>query len=495
MDKMDKYDVAVIGAGLGGLQCAYILAKRGLKVVVLEKNSQYIGGCLQAFRRSGSFFDTGFHYVGGLDDGQPLNKLFQKFGLMDLPWVRMDLDCFDEVVYMGKSYKIPQGFQRFAAQMKEYFPDSALQIDKYTEFLKDVAENLLDTFGKNMGTIHEHPLFTRKALDFLNENISDPVLRNVLSGTSPKIALHDNLPLYVFAQINASFINSAYRLKTHGMSIAEHLAKDIEAFGGRIVKGACVTSIADFLDDCKVLEISGMDPIYASKVVSNIHPSRFNEILPESVSKKLARRLKKCTNSFGMFTVNVSLKPSAIKYQNHNIYIHNSENIWAEGQQEAASEPSCALISFRYPESGDTATNIDILTPMRWDDVAEFATAESAPMRRCTKYDGLKRTKAEQLIDLASKYVPGLREAVAGYYTSTPLTYRDYTGTECGSAFGINKDSDSLLYTMPAPMVAKDIYQCGQNCGLHGILGVTMTACIACMAILQKDNLLDIFGE
>ncbi|MCR5453621.1 MAG: FAD-dependent oxidoreductase, partial [Bacteroidales bacterium] len=105
---MNHYDAAIIGAGLGGLQCAYILAKRGMKVVVVEKN-HLLGGCIQTFARRGMHFDTGFHYVGGLDDGQPLNTLFKHFGLMDLPWVRLDDDGFDEVVYGGKSYKIPSG--------------------------------------------------------------------------------------------------------------------------------------------------------------------------------------------------------------------------------------------------------------------------------------------------------------------------------------------------------------------------------------------------
>ena len=238
---MEKYDAAIIGAGLGGLECAYILAKRGRKVVVLEKNSQYLGGCLQTFKRGGNTFDTGFHYVGGLDDGQPLNKLFKRLNLMELPWVKMDEECFDEVVYQGKSYKIPQGFDRFRAQMKEYFPESADEIDTYTAMLKDVADNLLDTFVDNKGAIHEHPLFVRKALDYLNQTISNPVLRNVLSGTSPKLMLHANLPLYVFAQINASFINSAYRMDAPGMAIADHLAGDIISCNGVIMKGAEVT--------------------------------------------------------------------------------------------------------------------------------------------------------------------------------------------------------------------------------------------------------------
>ena len=46
----DHYDVVVVGAGNGGLTTAALLAKRGLKVLVIEQN--YIpGGCVTAIRR------------------------------------------------------------------------------------------------------------------------------------------------------------------------------------------------------------------------------------------------------------------------------------------------------------------------------------------------------------------------------------------------------------------------------------------------------------
>ena len=44
-----KYDIVIIGSGLGGLQCAYILSQEGYKVCVVEKN-RIMGGCLQTFR-------------------------------------------------------------------------------------------------------------------------------------------------------------------------------------------------------------------------------------------------------------------------------------------------------------------------------------------------------------------------------------------------------------------------------------------------------------
>ncbi|MBW1762855.1 MAG: FAD-dependent oxidoreductase [Deltaproteobacteria bacterium] len=35
----NSYDVIIIGAGFGGSSCAGLLAKRGLKVLLLDKNA------------------------------------------------------------------------------------------------------------------------------------------------------------------------------------------------------------------------------------------------------------------------------------------------------------------------------------------------------------------------------------------------------------------------------------------------------------------------
>ena len=101
---MEK-SVIIIGSGLGGLECGYILAKKGVRVTSLEQAAKP-GGCLQSFRRGGHVFDTGLHYVGGLDEGQSLRPFFEYFGLMDLPWKQINPDCVDEIVIGGQSYPL-----------------------------------------------------------------------------------------------------------------------------------------------------------------------------------------------------------------------------------------------------------------------------------------------------------------------------------------------------------------------------------------------------
>ena len=495
---MNRYDAAIIGAGLGGLQCAYILAKRGMKVVVLEKN-HLLGGCIQTFSRRGRLFDTGFHYVGGLDEGQPLHRLFKNFGLMDLPWVRLDSDGFDEVVYGGSSYMIPTGFDRFKERMKSSFPASSGDIDVYSDFLEHVATDIFGSFDRaGEANMNDDSLFSRGAYDFLTSTVHDATLQNVLSGTSPKLTLQkETLPLYTFAQINASFILSAYRLRGGGMQIAEKLAEGIRKFGGEIINDAEVTRLVENNGSVDTLEIDGRDPVSAGIIIADIHPSQFVRIAGDTsfVRKIYKKRILSLQNGFGIFTANIALKPGAVKYLNRNIYIHQSSDVWTEGNQLASEEPRCCLVSFGVPDAGDEyANNVDLLTPMQWADVAEFAG--SKVMRRPDAYNELKERKAAQLIDIADRYVPGLKDAVEHVYTSTPLTYADYTGTEQGSAYGVNKDFNRLPYTLLTPLSPiPNVYFTGQNLNLHGILGVSMTSLFTCAAALKEKPGFGVFGS
>ena len=65
---MEKYDVIIIGSGLGGLVSASILSKEGMKVCVLEMDKR-IGGTLQSFAKEGVLFNTGLNYTESLGEG------------------------------------------------------------------------------------------------------------------------------------------------------------------------------------------------------------------------------------------------------------------------------------------------------------------------------------------------------------------------------------------------------------------------------------------
>ena len=116
-----KYDIVIIGSGLGGLQCAYILAKQGRRVCILEKGTQP-GGCLQSYKRKGVALDTGLHYVGGLAPGNSLYPIFKYMNLMNLPWQRLDADGFDRVMIGGRNFAYAEGLDAFVETLSRDFP-------------------------------------------------------------------------------------------------------------------------------------------------------------------------------------------------------------------------------------------------------------------------------------------------------------------------------------------------------------------------------------
>ena len=107
-------------------------------------------------------------------------------------------------------------------------------------------------------------------------------------------------------------------------------------------------------------------------------------------------------------------------------------------------------------------------------------------------YEKFKQEKAEKLIDYADKIVPGLKENIHAFYTATPLTVRDYIGTDDGSLYGISKDYRDPLRTFISPRTkVPNLYLTGQNLNMHGILGVTMSAIVTSAEVFGMDYLLE----
>jgi protoporphyrinogen oxidase len=72
------YDVIIIGAGLGGLVCAYYLTKNGKKVLIIEKED-FLGGRASSINNKGFIMDQGAPYIILL--GKSMRRLFKEIQL------------------------------------------------------------------------------------------------------------------------------------------------------------------------------------------------------------------------------------------------------------------------------------------------------------------------------------------------------------------------------------------------------------------------------
>ena len=77
-----RYDVAIVGAGIGGLTAAALLSRAGARVLLLEA-IHYPGGCAASYSKADAVFDVGATTFSGVAPGQPLDDLFRQFGRFD----------------------------------------------------------------------------------------------------------------------------------------------------------------------------------------------------------------------------------------------------------------------------------------------------------------------------------------------------------------------------------------------------------------------------
>lgn len=487
-----KYDAVIIGSGLGGLECAHILSKAGMSVLLLERGTQ-AGGCLQSYRRHGLAFDTGFHYVGGLDKGQSLHSAFRHLGLLRLPWQRLD-NHFDRVTIGNQTFSFAQGYDAFVETLTVAFPAERDALNKYADMLKQCGEQQFDALNPQTEESSVlSRLFETSAYQYLTETFHDPLLINVLCGTSLKMELRkESLPLFTFAHGNGSFIESSWRLKGDGSLIINSLADGIRMHGGEIICNAEVRELVE-KDGKLVHAVCSNGEIYEGTIfISNIHPAvTCNLVKQSSRMKKVYRsRITHLENTFGMFTVSLRIKPQTLRYFNWNQYIYKEPDVWAFHLKN--NPVSGVLVSCRIPEDGSKyVQQVDLLTPMNWSECEQWSHTEVG--RRGEDYKAMKKRVADECITLAERFIPGLRDRITGCYTSTPLTYRNYTLTPEGSAYGLRKDFRNPIITLLSPRTPiPNLLLTGQNLMLHGLHGVTMTALFTCAEVLGKEPIWNI---
>ena len=445
-----KYDVIIIGAGLGGLECAHILSRHGAKVLVLEQGIQ-IGGCMQSYRRNGELIDTGFHYIGGIGEGQSLYPSFKDLNLLHLPWHRLD-EYFDRITIDGHTYQIPQSFDGYVESLAAEFPEEREGLEKCARLLQVTTTNDQSLFEQQSST---------SALEYLQSVIHNPLLIDILcTPSSIKGEMNrDTLPLFTILHNTCGCLESAWRLKGPGSLITDSLAEDIRKNGGEIYTRSKVTKL--IITDGMVtgVECEGGKRYEGRSVISDVHPAQTVEMLdkPLGIYK---RRMQSLTNTQGVFTVSLLLKKDTLRYFNWNQYL--------------VKDGKTMLVSCRVPEDDSDYTHqVDLLTP-----VADGAFV------RDDNYKARKEELADHCVEWAEQFVPGLHEMVEHRYTSSPLTWQRYTLAPSGSAFGVRKDYRNPMMTFLSTRTPiRNLLLTGQSLMVHGVQGVTMTAYETCKQI------------
>ncbi|HEY9006251.1 phytoene desaturase family protein [Ohtaekwangia sp.] len=496
---MHEYDVVIIGSGLGGLACGTILAKEGYSVCVLEKNKQ-IGGMLQTFARDKVIFDTGVHYVGGLNEGQNLYQFFKYFGIMDkLKLRKMDEDFVDGLIF-GEDptvYKYPQGYDNFIRQMLEYFPDEEKAIRTYCETIQDICKNF-PLYNVQAGSYTDSAKAYQTDTQMYLESLTDnKKLQTVLAGTNLLYAGDAyKTPLFVHALIVNHYVESSWKFVDGGSQIARLLAREITSRNGKVIKHVKIVKLKE--EDRRIVYAEAEDGTryYARTFISNVHPLKTVEMTESHMIKNAYRtRLKSLESTISVFYANVVMKKESLPYINSNYYYFAEENAWCGDKYTAENWPrGYALFFTPSSRSPDFAEGVTIMSYMRMEDVSKWKDTFNTVSHEDTRgddYEAFKREKAEKLFDLVERQFPGFKDSIKSYTCATPLSARDYIGTDDGSLYGYAKDYREPLKTFIAPQTKiPNLLLTGQNINMHGVLGVTISAIMTCSQLIGLENLI-----
>lgn len=500
MKETRRFDVVVMGSGLGGLVTGLLLAKAGKKVCILEKNNQY-GGNLQTFVRDREIFDSGVHYIGSLAEDENLGQYWKYLGVLDqIQFERMDIDQFDIIRFKDDptAYPQAQGYENFILQLSNRFPEEEKAIRNYIETVKRYCAQfplyeLKEGFGYDEGVMRD------SCLDIISSLTQNKKLQAVLLGNGFLYGLHADSPFYMHALIVNSYIQSAWRCIRGGSQISKAFTKQLRLHGAKLYTYQEVEALN--FDGDKIKSCETKDFIYeAETFVSNISVLKLFKLFDDyNHQKPYIKRLESLKDGPSAFSAHIVLKEKTIPYFNHNIY-HFDEPSDAFGYEDNwnGDRPKSVMISCSPQQANPNyASSISILTYMDYKQVELWEDTRNTvadPSHRDNRYDEFKNRISKEMIDILSLYFFEIQKNIKSIYTSTPLTYRDYIGTRSGAMYGIEKQASNPLASMISPKTkVKNLYLTGQDVRLHGILGVTISGFMAAGEILGREEFFDRF--
>lgn len=493
---MKKKNVIIIGSGLGGLTCGLMLARAGHDVTILEQQERP-GGCLQCFTRRGVKFETGMHFIGSAEPNQLLGLVLRYLGVYDsLKLQPLDESAHDIVIVDDEEFRFPKGYDALTDTLSARFPAEHDNIRRFLALVKDVA---------NASAMHrlsvedsDFVLTTRYQMESINavidRYIDDPLLKRVLVGNLPLYAgIKDKTPFSTYAFITDFYLKSAFRFTDGSETLSNELIKHFLNYGGKLLTSQKVTRIECDATHAVAAVTADGTRYEADCFISTAHPARTIEWLTDTRLLRPAyrQRIKGLPDSLGAFSLYIKFKPGKVPYLRSNLYEYPGGDPWICDSYTPDNWPLGYLyMHFSRDERDDTAKTGVILSYMHYDDVKQWE--DTSPMKRGAEYEEFKRRHAERLIDVIEQRHPGFRDSIECYYTSTPLTYRDYTGVEGGGMYGIAKDinlgaAGRVTHVTRIP----NLYLSGQNINSHGILGVIVGAVITCSEFIPINEIFE----
>lgn len=304
-----KYDVIIIGAGIGGLAAGNILAKNGMKVLILEKNHAP-GGGVSTYYRNGYPIDIS-HALCAINEGAFLKNMFEYLGVYNkLEFLRLEKTFILIKENQEKPIYCYADFDRYVQELGCYFPGENENLKRLFKEIKEVWNNeiLKSYYNPSFPLLLSYPLLFPRLFRYrnytfeqlLNRFIKSPYLKEVLSVGWPYLGMEKEFvsALYMICMFGAYHQGGSYFIKGGFGKLIEALTSNFKAFGGEILLD---TEAEKILLDNKKIAYGVRDKkgnVYRGKIiVSNADSKKtFLELLDKDcLSNRFLERINKMT--------------------------------------------------------------------------------------------------------------------------------------------------------------------------------------------------------
>ncbi len=448
----EKFDVVIIGAGLGGLTSAATLAKNDLSVLVLDKHYKP-GGYATSFVRGRFEFEVALHMLSGLDlDAKRgfMWRMFENLGITKrVEFVK--LPTLYKSVYPDFEFVMPAGRENIENVLLDTFPGESEGIIRFLDKIH-ATNNVLTGLQRGSGVTKEeiqeyYVKYKDKTLgEVLNADVKDVRARAILAQLSGYFGLSPSKVSYIItaAGLDTYFMYGGAQIKGTSHTLANAFVEAIYEFGGQVrlsngakkilTEGGRVTGVVTENDE----------RIETDYIISNANPFAVSNLIgfdktPKTFIEKL--QSKPIAIATSCVYLGLDVPHTELGLDEFEMFVGSSydfDKLYKEGASMEPTEIGIGTYNLAYSDASPPGTTALVLT--------SIASGEIWRSLKPSEYFDAKTRLGDRMIRMAEdRVVPGLREHIEVVEVSTPITNMRYTGNPEGTILGTPYTPDNIL--------------------------------------------------
>lgn len=494
--KQERYDVIVIGAGIGGLTAAALLAKAGKSVLLVERHKRP-GGYAHGFSRRGRRFDAGVHLISGCSpqgyaNGSIVYRITRALDIHQESFF-LPVSPYARAGFPGLEVNLPAGEDALVAALGEFFPRERENVRELSRLCRQVAEEimiadeLLDQAEKtgipSTQRLGQMLRYRRATLgQVLQEKIADQRLRAVYASLWPYLGLPPSrLSFLSWATMYAGYTyEGGYYCRGGFQTYADRLAASLEKQGGELLLDAGVRRIGVRNGKVTGIVLENGQIIGADNVISNADAWQTAELLigRDKLPDAYWDKLGSLTPSLSLFVVYLAtdLEISA-QTMAHEAFFYDSfdhEHSYAMTRQGRPIWFSATIPTLADSSLAPDGQHLMLLTTL-------------CPFDIGASWRSAKPSFQQRLLEKAEQHFPGLNDRLLLVEAGSPRTLERYTLNHHGAAYGWNPTPDQVGANRPAVRGPLDgLFYAGHwTRPGGGVVAVSFSGMLAAQAVLN----------